>query len=149
MMALCLLLKQNVSTHNMRSEHKYRQYMELIPILLFCLNAAQYFLFFATYVTSIVYLTGDFHETLRHFLESSLFASIIPLFYIKRIDRWYGLPNLCLWGLVALWVNNFPYIVLKYEAGDYFVISTFIIYAVVLIFALMILTNRITGNAKI
>jgi len=148
-MVLCRLLRQNVSTLNMRIENKHKQYMELIPILLFCLHASQFFLFFATYITGTVYLTGEFHEGVRHFIECSLFASLLPLFYIKKIDRWYGLPNLCLWGLLVLWLNNLPFIVLKYEVGDYFVISSFIIYAVVLIFALMILTNRVTGNAKI
>lgn len=133
-----------------RSENKYWQYMELIPVLLFVLCALQFILYLFSVATQTHYLLRNLHEGIRHFMDCSLIGCIIPLFYIKYIDKWYGVPNVCLYGLLALWLNNFPIILFEYAPGTYFMISSIIIYCFVLIFALMTLTNRFlfTKNAK-
>lgn len=133
-----------------RSENKYWQYMELIPVLLFVLCALQFILYLFSVATQKHYLLRNLHEGIRHFMDCSLIGCIIPLFYIKYIDKWYGVPNVCLYGLLALWLNNLPIILFEYAPGTYFMISSIIIYCFVLIFALMTLTNRFlfTKNAK-
>lgn len=133
-----------------RCENKYWQYMEFIPVLLFILCALQFILYMLSVGTGTHYLLRDVHEGIRHFMDCSLIGCLIPLFYIKYVDKWYGVPNVCLYGLLALWVNNSPMILFEYDTGLYFMISSIIIYAFVLTFALMTLTNRFlfTKNAK-
>lgn len=124
-----------------RFKDRLRQYVELVPVLLFCVCIIQFCAYFMSEYFETTVLIAIYFKVMQQIFEVSLIF-LICLYYISYIDRWHPFPKLCLYGVTALWVNNLPYILFDYELGVYFTTASLVIYIIVLIFALRILTNR-------
>lgn len=124
-----------------RFKDRLRQYMELVPVLLFCVCIIQFSAYFMSEYFGTTFIIALYFKVVQQLFEMS-FSFIICLYYISFIDRWHPLPKICLYGITALWLNNLPYILFDYELGLYFTTASVVIYIIVLIFALRILTNR-------
>lgn len=123
------------------TENRLRQYMELIPVLLFCVCVIQFVAYCMSEYFETTLIVSLYFKIVQQIFEVSL-CFIALLYYISFRDRWHPIPKICLHGLSLLWLNNLPYILFDYEIGFYFTTISIIIYCIVLIFALRILTNR-------
>lgn len=122
-------------------QNRLKQYVELVPVLLFCVCVIQFIAYCMSEYLGTTIIVSLYFKVIQQIFEVSLcFISI--LYYVSYRDRWHPIPKICLHGLSLLWLNNLPYILFDYELGVYFVSISLIIYAIVLIFALRILTNR-------
>lgn len=122
-------------------QNKLRQYVELIPVLLFCINAIMYGCFIMSEYFGTLMLMERFYWFMQHTFDATL-VTLVMMFYISIRDKWRFLPKICTYALFALWLNNFPYVVFGYETGIYFSIFATVIYLTTFILSLRVLTNR-------
>ena len=120
---------------------KLKQYMDIVPVLLFWLHAIMY-LWYVKSLNSLIDLQTDrMYWILKHFAETNVFIDI-ALIYLSFRDRWHPLPKLCAFSLLLLWINNIPPIVFDYEPEACFHIFAATIYSTGMVFSLAVLTQR-------
>lgn len=122
-------------------KHKAKQYAELIPVLLFCVNAIMYASFALSEFWGITTSVEGLYWLYQQLFDSTL-ITLLLMYYVAYIDRWIGIPKVCLIAVSLLWLHNIPYVVLGYDVGVYFFTFAGIIYVTTLILSLRILTNR-------
>jgi hypothetical protein len=120
---------------------KLRQYMEIIPVLLFLLNGVLYLLYVLHVYYEISFLSGNLYWSIKHICETSL-ISISVMVYVSIRDRWSIIPKICLISLFCLWLNNIPTIVFNINPDGYFFIFASVIYITGVILSLWVLTRR-------
>lgn len=120
---------------------KIKQYVEVIPVLLFCFHLLAYLAYISTMFYNTEYLFSVGYTISKHLFECSL-VPIILMGYVSHKDRWGFIPKICLCSITLLWLNNIPYTVFNIELNIYFFIFTSIIYVNCLILSLWFLTRR-------
>lgn len=123
-------------------QHNYKQLAEIFLLAVFFINLLAYMAFVYLYTGNLLTEEmGGMFDTLRHFSEISL-SLLLGFYYISYRDRWRYSLKFLLYCLTAMWINNFPYVVLKYEVDLYFVFSSLILFIIGVILALWVLTRR-------
>lgn len=122
------------------NDRKIRQYVELIPVLLFAFHAVVYASFACSEALGTTFIMEDFYWIMKHVFDMSLFGVLI-MFYISYRDKWHAAPRICTWAILALWINNIPYSMLGLEIGVYFFIFATIIYVSCILLTLIVLTR--------
>lgn len=120
---------------------KLKQYMDIVPVLLFWLHAIMYLWYVKSSHYPIDLQTERMYWILKHFAETNVFIDI-ALIYLSFRDRWHPLPKLCAFSLLLLWINNIPPIVFDYEPEACFHIFAATIYSTGMVFSLAVLTQR-------
>lgn len=121
--------------------HKLRQYMEAIPVLLFCFHFVMYLLYVAHKFYGYNFLNENVYWAIQHISDYSL-ISLFVLWYLGHKERWGIIPMLCVYSLVCLWLNNIPSVVFGIQPEFYFFTFASIIYVTCLILSLWVLTRR-------
>lgn len=124
-----------------KSKNTIKHFLELTPIVLFAFNIVLYVCYCASEFYDITFIMKEFYLLIQQFIESS-FISLLTMHLLCYLFKWGHIPKICLYGLTALWFNNLPYIIFGWHTGIYFGIFSTIIYCIVIIFAVIILTNR-------
>lgn len=120
-------------------EHKAKQYLEVIPVLLLLVNMGTY-IYFLLSEGGIIKPINEIYLSIRHFFESSG----ITLFVLWCISKqWKQFSVNCLYLLILYWVSNIPYVIFNLEIELYFSICSLTTYS---IFVILIVRYILTGR---
>lgn len=119
-----------------------KQLPEIILVAVFFVNLSAYGYFYYLKWNGLLNENTAHHfEVIRHFCESS-FLYLLLFYYVSWRDRWRYSLKFMLYCISLLWMNNFPYVVFKYEVNLYFSISSLILYIIGVVIAIWVLTRR-------
>lgn len=119
-----------------------KQLPEIILVAVFFVNLLAYGYFYYLKCNGLLNEnTAHSFEVIRHFCESS-FLYLLLFYYVSWRDRWRYSLKFMLYCISLLWMNNFPYVVLRYEVNLYFSISSLILYSIGVVIAIWVLTRR-------